>query len=73
MSTAALRGKVDRLRRQLDLPRFPEEDCPRPIIGLCVDAGPGGEAPPFDPADVAPCPTCGSRHIQVIVEEVVGP
>ena len=45
---------------------YAEEDCPRPMIGLGVEPG-----EPYDPDDCVPCGTCGGRHIQVVIEEVV--
>jgi hypothetical protein len=45
------------------------EDCPNKVVGAWIGEG----DPEPDPADVAPCPNCGHRHVLVIIEEVVDP
>jgi hypothetical protein len=47
----------------------PPEDCPRPMIGACIEKG----EPLPDEADVVPCKNCTGRHVQVIEEIVIEP
>jgi hypothetical protein len=65
MSTRLL-GRVRRLMNSR--PRLPSpEECPRPMIGACIDEG----APLPDAADVMPCRNCSGSHVLVIEEVVV--
>jgi hypothetical protein len=68
MSTPRLLGRVRRLMNSR--PRLPPpEECPRPQVGACIDAG----APLPEEADVVPCKNCSGRHVMVIEEVVVEP
>jgi hypothetical protein len=65
MSTRLL-GRVRRLEN--GRPRLPPpEECPRPMVGACIDAG----APLPDAADVVPCKNCSGRHVQIVHEIIV--
>ena len=63
-----LAGRVRRL--ESGRPRLPPpEECPRLMIGACIDAG--AQMP--DEADVMPCRNCSGSHVMVIEEVVVEP
>ena len=65
---SALLGRIKRLEdSRPGLP--PPEKCPQPIVGAEIEPG----APLPDEADVLPCKNCSGRHVQVVVEEVMGP
>jgi hypothetical protein len=75
MSTAALRGKLGRLRRDLGPVVRDGEQCPKMYVGGLVSYCPGdGEPRPVINEDDYPqCPTCGQVHVVVLEEVIVEP
>jgi hypothetical protein len=67
MSTP-LQGRVRRLENARPMLPPPEE-CPRPMIGACIDKG----EPLPDEADVESCKYCSGRHVQLVEEIVIEP
>ncbi len=60
-------ARMDRLERFMG-PRFPEGDCPEPMVGVIVDKG-----EPI-PEDVPRCRNCGGQHVLVLeIVEVAAP
>jgi hypothetical protein len=73
MSTATLRGQVERMRRDLGLGSPPEGECDRPEIGLILEADGDGEPVLTDEGNGQRCSRCGGLHALVIREYVVEP
>jgi hypothetical protein len=75
MSTAGLRNKVERLRRDLGPVVGDGEQCPNMYIGGLVSYCPqhGEERPVINEADFEACPTCGNTHVVVLEEVIVEP